>query len=152
MYVIAQGTAELEKNVKELASVIEGQNTSDVAQLSGLVAELATRLDSLKTEIKALENMADARPAQAAEDAVQHPMDAVFTLQLLHTSDMDSTTGALTNVETFSAPGTEQDALSEYLAHFHSENPFDQPETSPLEDRRSQNLGVPGKRDTVFGP
>ena len=79
-------------------------------------------------------------------------MDAVFTLQLLHTSDMDSTTGALTNVETFSAPGTEQDALSEYLAHFHSENPFDQPKTSPLEDRRIQNLGVPGKRDTVFGP
>ena len=52
----------------------------------------------------------------------------------------------------FAAPGTEQDALSEYLTHFHSENPFEQPETSPLEDRRIQNLGVPGKRDTVFGP
>ena len=50
----------------------------------------------------------------------------------------------------FSVPGTEQDALAEYLAHFHSENPFDQAETPPLEDRRIQNLGVPGKRDTVF--
>ncbi len=51
----------------------------------------------------------------------------------------------------FSAPGTEQDALAEYLAHFHSENPFDRAETPPLEDQRIQNLGVPGKHDTVFG-
>ena len=51
----------------------------------------------------------------------------------------------------FAAPGTEQDALAEYLARFHRENPFDEPETLPLEDRRIQNLGVPGKRDTVFG-
>ena len=51
----------------------------------------------------------------------------------------------------FSVPGTEQDALAEYLAYFHSENPFDQAETPPLEDQRVQNLGIPGKRDTVFG-
>ena len=51
----------------------------------------------------------------------------------------------------FSAPGTEQEALAEYLAHFHTENPFARAETPPLEDRRIQNLGVPGKRDTVFG-
>ena len=51
----------------------------------------------------------------------------------------------------FSAPGTEQEALAEYLAHFHTENPFDRAETPPPEDRRIQNLGIPGKRDTVFG-
>ena len=51
----------------------------------------------------------------------------------------------------FTAPGTEQDALAEYLARFHSENPFDRAETPPLEDQRIQNLGVPGKHDTVFG-
>lgn len=46
--------------------------------------------------------------------------------------------------------GKEQDALAEYLAHFHSEQPFDRPETAPLGDRRIQNLGIPGKTNTVF--
>ena len=51
---------------------------------------------------------------------------------------------------TFSVPGTEQDALSEYLLRFFTDAPFDQVETPPLEDRRIQNLGIPGKQDTVF--
>ena len=50
----------------------------------------------------------------------------------------------------FSSPGGEQDSLAEYLAHFHAETPFDKPETSPLDDRRIQNLAIPGKQDTVF--
>ena len=48
------------------------------------------------------------------------------------------------------ALGKEQDALAEYLAHFHAEIPFNQPETTPLDDQRIQNLGIPGKTDTVF--
>ena len=52
-------------------------------------------------------------------------------------------------VDAFAA-GKEQDALAEYLAHFHDETPFGQPETAPLEDQRIQNLGIPGKTDTVF--
>ncbi len=48
------------------------------------------------------------------------------------------------------APGKEQDALAEYLAHFHAEIPFNRPETPPLDDQRIQNLGIPGKTDTVF--
>ena len=50
----------------------------------------------------------------------------------------------------FAVPGAEQDAIAEYLAHFHAETPFDQAETPPVEDRRIQNLGVPDKQDTVF--
>ena len=50
----------------------------------------------------------------------------------------------------FAAPGTEQDALAEYLAHFFAETPFDVAKVAPFEDRRVQNLGVPGVRDTVF--
>lgn len=50
----------------------------------------------------------------------------------------------------FGRPGAEQDALAEYLAHFHSETPFDAAETPPLEDRRIQDLSIPGNRDTVF--
>ena len=48
------------------------------------------------------------------------------------------------------ALGKEQDALAEYLSHFHAEIPFNQPETTPLHDQRIQNLGIPGKTDTVF--
>ncbi len=50
----------------------------------------------------------------------------------------------------FAAPGTEQDALSEYLARFFSGTPYDKAETPPAEDTRIQNLGIPGKQDTVF--
>ncbi|MCY4617880.1 MAG: bifunctional metallophosphatase/5'-nucleotidase [Chloroflexi bacterium] len=50
----------------------------------------------------------------------------------------------------FAAPGTEQDALAEYLAQFYQDVPFDRAETSPVEDRRIQNLSVAGARDTVF--
>ncbi len=50
----------------------------------------------------------------------------------------------------FAPPGTEQDALAEYLRHFHSETPFHQSETPPLHDRRIQNLSLPAKSDTVF--
>lgn len=50
----------------------------------------------------------------------------------------------------FAAPGTEQDALAEYLARFHRDTPFDRAETSAIDDRRIQNLGVAGARDTVF--
>ena len=52
----------------------------------------------------------------------------------------------------FVAPGTEQDALAEYLARLHSDEPYSQPETSRLEDMRIQNLGITGKSDTVFVP
>ena len=52
----------------------------------------------------------------------------------------------------FAAPGTEQDALAEYLAHFFAAVPFNEAETAPLDDMRVQNLGVSGKTDTVFGP
>ena len=52
----------------------------------------------------------------------------------------------------FTDPGTEQDALAEYMATFHSETPFNLAETPPLLDERIQNLGIPGKKDTVFEP
>ena len=52
----------------------------------------------------------------------------------------------------FAAPGTEQDTLAEYLAHFFAAVPFNEAETAPLDDLRVQNLGVSGKTDTVFGP
>ena len=50
----------------------------------------------------------------------------------------------------FAAPGTEQDALAEYLAHFFSETPFGLAETPPPEDLRIQNLAVEGTRDAVY--
>lgn len=50
----------------------------------------------------------------------------------------------------FSNSGGEQDALAEYIAHRYASIPFDRAETPASEDRRVQNLGIPGKGDTVF--
>ena len=63
---------------------------------------------------------------------------------------IDAPVSARPNLADFTAPGTEQDALAEYLTQFHSDTPFDLPDTSPLEDQRIQNLAIPGKQDTVF--
>ena len=54
-------------------------------------------------------------------------------------------------IVSFARSGAEQDAFAEYLAHFFSDTPYYEAETSPLEDRRIQNLGMPNKQDTVFG-
>lgn len=50
---------------------------------------------------------------------------------------------------TFAKPGTEQDALAEYLIHyFPKEAPFKRSETPPTQDERIQKLDV--RSDTVF--
>ena len=54
------------------------------------------------------------------------------------------------DLATFAEQGAEQDALAAYLAHFYAETPFGRPETPPLEDRRIQNLSIPGMQDSVF--
>ena len=52
----------------------------------------------------------------------------------------------------FAEPGTEQDTLAEYLAAHFTEQPYAVAETPPENDRRVQNLGIPGVTDTVFEP
>ena len=63
---------------------------------------------------------------------------------------IDGPVGLARGLFDFAAPGTEQDALAEYLAHYFSETPFDIAETPAAEDRRIQNLALPGARDTVY--
>lgn len=48
----------------------------------------------------------------------------------------------------FAAPGTEQDALAEYLAAHYAEQPYDQAERPQEQDERIQNLAV--REDTVL--
>ena len=50
----------------------------------------------------------------------------------------------------FAAPGTEQDALAEYLAAHFVDRPYAVADTPPLQDRRIQNLGVPGMQRHGF--
>jgi hypothetical protein len=53
------------------------------------------------------------------------------------------------NAATFADPGSEQDALAEYLlANFDTGTPFDQMETDTDQDERIQNLGA--RDDTVL--
>ena len=40
--------------------------------------------------------------------------------------------------------------MAEFIDRIYSETAFATVETPPLGDQRSQNLGLPGKRDTVF--
>ncbi len=47
-------------------------------------------------------------------------------------------------LETFANPGTEQDALAEYLAAFHSTTPYAEADTAASQDTRIQNLEVRG--------
>ena len=50
----------------------------------------------------------------------------------------------------FADPGSEQDALAEYLAEFFAETPYDVAETPATEDERIQNLAV--REDAVLAP
>lgn len=51
---------------------------------------------------------------------------------------------SLPNTETFSAQGTEQDAMAEYLKAFYTVTPYGQADTGPAADTRIQNLAVRG--------
>ena len=70
------------------------------ATFSGGMNEVARETAELTARVEALET-----GATALEEAVESriPDGDTFTLQLLHTSDMDGSTGALENVENFSA-------------------------------------------------
>lgn len=63
---------------------------------------------------------------------------------------IDSPTDLDPGLYSFAASGTEQDALAEYLAHLYFAMPFELAETPANEDRRIQNLAIPGVRDTVY--
>ena len=81
---LAGATAELEQKVTSLGGAVEGQHAGATKQLISRINELEAELDALA-------------------DALQRPVEEVFTLQLLHASDMDGSVGALANVENFSA-------------------------------------------------
>ena len=63
---------------------------------------------------------------------------------------LDGPAGVDPGLTSFASPGSEQEALSEYLARFHAEISFNQAETPPLGDRRIHDLGIPDKQDTAF--
>ncbi len=83
---IAQGAASSDESSKELAARIEAL-TEEVNALSESIAELRKDVASLDSEIEMPDSVGD----------------TTFRLQLLHASDMDSSVGALDNVENFSA-------------------------------------------------
>ena len=88
---VGQAVAQLEQDLTGLDGAVEAQHVLDGEQLDDTTRELTARLGRLETEVGDLE--ADVR--QLGESR--------FTLQLLHAADMDSTVGALGNVENFSA-------------------------------------------------
>ena len=87
----------------------------------------------------------------AGEDGQPNPPNAEFP-DTNGNGQIDDPKAVNADVASFAPSGTEQDALAEYLAHFHSIKLYALPDTGPLEDQRIQNLGVPSKSDTVFMP
>ena len=116
-------------------------------------AELAARIDALKTEIGAIASATEAqndlnleRLSQLGEE-LRPPAEVAFTLQLLHASDMDGSTGALTNVENFSAilDGFRQQFPNNTLVLSSGDNYVPGPRYFAAgDDANEETLGVPG--------
>ena len=101
--------AQLEQDLAGLDGTVKAQHVQDRQRLDDALRDLVARLDRLETKVADLTHAADARDkltiARLNELAasVQQLGESRFTLQLLHAADMDSTVGALENVENFSA-------------------------------------------------
>ena len=106
---VGRDITQLEQDLTALDGTVKAQHVQDRQQLGDTTRELAARLDRLETKVTDLERAADARHRltmkrlSELETDVRQLGDSRFTLQLLHAADMDSTVGALENVENFSA-------------------------------------------------
>ena len=116
-------------------------------------AELAARIDALEIEIGAIASATEAqndlnleRLSQLGEELRQRD-EAAFTLQLLHVSDMDGSTEALTNVENFSAilDGFRRQFPNNTLVLSSGDNYVPGPRYFAAgDDANEETLGVPG--------
>ena len=129
---IAGATAELEQKVTSLGGAIEDQHAGVTSQLISRINELEAELDALAAELR-------------------KPDEEVFTLQLLHASDMDGSVGALANVENFSAilDGFRRQFPGNTLVLSSGENYVPGPRYFAAED--DANAPVLGVRGTVAG-
>ena len=116
-------------------------------------AELATRIDVLETEISAIASATEAQNdlnlerLSQLEEELRPPAEVAFTLQLLHASDMDGSTGALTNVENFSAilDGFRRQFPNNTLVLSSGDNYVPGPRYFAAgDDANEETLGVPG--------
>ena len=149
--------APIGQRVRSLAVVDDTGNVSDRVVEAGALIGDPDRIIKMST-LNFLANGGDGYPFPLpAPDRVDLPGE---TVQINAPNPdfpdtnangvIDAPVHARPNLADFTAPGTEQDTLAEYLTQFYSDTPFDLPDTSPLEDQRIQNLGIPGKQDTVF--
>lgn len=71
-----------------------------------------------------------------------------FSSETTNAVDLDSTNVSLNGVAQFATVGSEQNALAEFLAQFHTSNPYSEAETDPSFDNRIQILSL--RNDSVF--
>ena len=106
---VGRAIMQLEQDLTNLDGTVKVQHVQDRQQFGDTTRDLAARLDRLETKVTDLEHAADARHRLTIERLgeletdVRQLGESRFTLQLLHAADMDSTVGALGNVENFSA-------------------------------------------------
>ena len=106
---VGRAVAQLKQDLAGLDGTVEAQHAQNRQQLDDTTRELTAQLDRLETKVGARERAADTRHRLTMERlgeleaSMRQLGEARFTLQLLHAADMDSTVGALGNVENFSA-------------------------------------------------
>ena len=123
----------------------------DLTGVSGAVAELAEDRDRVASELTDLAAAVDALAVrvEASDQSVgRNSRASVFTLQLLHAADMDGSTGALQNVENFSAilDGFRKQYPNSTLVLSSGDNYIPGPRFEAAgDDSLSGVLGIPGE-------
>ena len=108
----------------------------DVEAALGRLEDLKVAIDALESRVQAMEEM--------SEDGGE---ESAFTLQLLHVADMDGSTGALQNVENFSAilDGFRRQYPNNTLVLSSGDNYISGPRFDAAgDDSTADVLGIPG--------
>ena len=129
----ASGEAEVEgMRVRSAELVGDGGETADVLVEDGRIVGDPTR----PIRIVILDFIAKCVGVEDEECGDGYPLQGLANPDRVDLVDA----GVDPGLAGFADPGSEQDALAEYLATFFVDAPFDEPETPPAEDARIRNL------------
>ena len=120
--------------VREVELVAEGGETIDVLVEAGELVGDPTR--PIRTVI--LDFIAKCVGAEDEECGDGYPLKGLAAPDRVDLGDV----GVDPGLAGFADPGSEQDALAEYLAAFFADAPFAEAETPPAQDTRIRNLGA----------
>ena len=122
--------------VRDLAVLDEGGAVADVLVEDGVLQGDPAR--ALRIVILDFIAGCVGEASAEAECGDGYPLKGLAAPDRIDLADVGVDPGA----SDFAEPGSEQDALAEYLAARFAETPYAEPETAPSEDRRIRNLAA----------